>query len=50
MVEEESRTYFWTMLLGRGEVGRMPAKLVDKMRKFFREDYGQEGRIVLDLE
>ncbi len=50
LVEEESRTYFWTMLLGRGEVGRMPAKLVDKMRRFFREDYGQEGRVVLDLE
>jgi len=50
LVEEESRTYFWTMLLGRGEVGKMPAKLVKKMREFFKESYGQEGRIVLDLE
>jgi len=50
LVEEEARTYFWIMLLGKSEIGRIPTELVEKMRKFFKKDYGQKGKIVLDLE
>lgn len=50
LVEEEARTYFWIMLLGKSETGRIPTELVEKMRKFFKKDYGQKGKIVLDLE
>ena len=49
LVEEEARTYFWIMLLGKSETGRIPTELVEKMRKFFKKDYGQKGKIVLDL-
>jgi len=50
LVEEEARTYFWIMLLGKSETGRIPTELVEKMRKFFKKDYGQKGKIVLDLK
>lgn len=50
LIEEESRTYFWTMLLGKSEVGRIPAEFIKKMREFFKTSYGQRGKIVLDLE
>ena len=50
LVEEEARTYFWIMLLGKSETGRIPTEFVEKMRKFFKKDYGQKGKIVLDLE
>ena len=50
LVEEEARTYFWTMLLGKDETGRISTELIEKMRKFFKKGYGQRGRIILDLE
>ena len=50
LVEEEARTYFWIMLLEKSEMGRIPTELVEKMREFFKKDYGQKGKIVLDLE
>jgi len=50
LVEEEARTYFWIMLLGKSETGRIPTELVEQMRKFFKKDYGQKGKIVLDLK
>ena len=50
LVEEESRTYFWTMLLGKDEMGKIPGEFVKKMRNFFKERYGQKGEIVLDLD
>jgi len=50
LVEEESRTYFWIMLLGRDEMNKIPGKFIKKMRSFFEKKYGQKGEIVLDLE
>lgn len=50
LVEEESRIYFWMMLLGKSETGKIPVELAEKMRKFFKKDYGQKGKIILDLE
>ena len=50
LVEEEARTYFWIMLLEKSKMGRIPTELVEKMREFFKKDYGQKGKIVLDLE
>jgi len=50
LVEEESRTYFWIMLLGRDEISKIPGEFIKKMRSFFEKKYGQKGEIVLDLE
>ena len=50
LVEEEARTYFWIMLLGKNEMSRIPEEFVKKMKSFFKKKYGQKGEIVLDLE
>ena len=50
LVEEEARTYFWIMLLGKNEMSRIPEDFVKKMKSFFKKKYGQKGEIVLDLE
>jgi len=50
LVEEEARTYFWIMLLGKNDMSRIPEEFVKKMKSFFKKKYGQKGEIVLDLE
>lgn len=50
IVEEEARTYFWIKLLGKDKVDKIPPEKVMSMRTFFKSEYGQKGKVVLDME